>query len=236
LNSATNKNAIIIVAESPILNPKEIKSYPNLSVNYSVYLNTLLFSNWLEIFSDIGEQAEIITLMSDQDKEYIPKYFLPSNTKIFFYCGPQLLNLSEHLLKNSLSPNNKTLVLFYNSIGVTQSDILRIFNLIQSEESSIVIGKSNRNQIVFTCSYGVDEELIVPLIVTKRKYHEFLNMITSKDIFIHTLDGFLSIDDFEDIKKLYIELSKKESLSFCGQKMHESFNDLFIEYKELLNV
>ena len=63
-----------------------------------------------------------------------------------------------------------------------------------------------------------------------------LSLISSKDIFIHTLDNFLSINDFEDIKKLYIELSKKESLSYCSQNMHESFNDLFIEYKELLNV
>ena len=74
------------------------------------------------------------------------------------------------------------------------------------------------------------------IFLAERKFGKFLSSISSKDIFIHSLDNILSINDFEDIKKLYIELSKKESLSYCSQKMHESFNDLFIEYKELLNV
>lgn len=236
MSNTPNKNSVIIVADSPIINPKEIKSYPNLSVNYSVYLNTLLYSNWLEIFSDIKEQVEIFTLLNKKDMEYIPKYFLPDEAHTIIYSEPQLTNLSEYLLKQHLSVNSKSLVLFYNSIGLKLHDILRIFNLIQTDEPSIVIGKSVRNKIILACSYGLDEDLIDPIIDAKRKYDDYLSLITSKDIFIHTLDGFLSIDNFEDIKKLYIELSKKESLSYCSQKMHESFNDLFIEYKELLNV
>ena len=236
MSNISNKNTVIIVTDSPILNPKEIKSYPNLSINYSVYLNTLLYSNWLEIFSDMKEQVELFTLLSEKDLEYIPKYFLPDEAHTITYNEPHLTKLSEYLFRQSLSTNSKTLVLFYNSIGLRQSDILRIFDLIQTEEPTIVIGKSVRDNIILACSYGLEEDLIDPIIASKRKYVEYLNMITSKDIFIHTLDGFLSIDNFEDIKKLYIELSKKESLSYCGQKMHENFNDLFIEYKELLNV
>ncbi len=92
----------------------------------------------------------------------------------------------------------------------------------------MVIGKSSQDKIVLTCSYGVDKDLIDPILLQIEEYTvNILNSISSKDIFIHTLDDFLSIDDFEDIKKLYIELSKKESLSYCSQKMHESFNDLF---------
>jgi hypothetical protein len=236
LSSTPNKNSVIIIADSPIINPKEIKSYANLSVNYSVYLNTLLFSNWLEIFSNIKEQVDIFTLLNEKDMEYIPKYFLPDEAHTITYNEPQLTKLSEYLLKQPLSTNSKTLVLFYNSIGLRQTDILRIFNLIQTEEPTIVIGKSVPDKIILACSYGLDKDLIDPIIITKRKYDSFLNFISGKDIFIHTLDGFLSIDNFEDIKKLYIELSKKESLSYCSQKMHENFNDLFIEYKELLNV
>ena len=94
----------------------------------------------------------------------------------------------------------------------------------------MVIGKSKRNKVILTCSYEVDKDLISPLFSTKRNFLNYLNYISSKDIFIHSLEGYFSIDDFEDIKKLYIELSKKESLSYCSQKMHESFNDLFVEY------
>jgi hypothetical protein len=235
LNNAQNKNSVIIVADSPIINPKVIKSYPNLSVNYSVYLNTLLYSNWLEIFSGLNEQVEIYTLLCERDVEYIPKYFLPQGTHLISYNEPQLRALSEHLLNQPLSLNSKTLVLFYNSIGLKPNDIFRIFDLLLTDEPSIVIGKSVNNKIVFTCTNGLDRELIDPIVSVKKNYNDYLSLISSKDIFIHALDGFTSIDSFEDIKKLYIELSKKESLSYCSQKMHESFNDLFIEYKELLN-
>jgi len=227
---------VIIVAENPIMNPSEIIPYQNLSVNYSVFLNTLLFSNWVEILSENKENFDIITLLNEKDQEYLPKYFLPQDAVAIFSNESQLSEISEHLFKQTTASNPKTIILFYNSIGLNLNDISRLFNLIQTDEPSIVIGKSNRDRIVYTCSSGVDKELVDPIFVTKRKYAAYLNAISSKDIYIHTMDGFLSIDDFKDIKKLYIELSKKESLSYCSQKMHEGFNDLFIEYKELLDV
>lgn len=231
-----NKDTVIIIAASAILNPKEIKPYDNISVNYSVYLNTLLYSNWLEIFKNIGEQYQIIALLSEIDREFLPKYFIPPEIQQIFYKETPLKNLTDFLNNQSSVINSKTLVLFYNSMGIKQSDISRVFNLNQIEESSIIIGRSVRGNIVFACTYGLDKDIFDPLLIINRKYDEYLSLISSKDIFIHTLDNFLSIDDFEDIKKLYIELSKKESLSYCSQNMHESFNDLFIEYKELLNV
>ena len=231
-----NKDTVIIIAASAILNPKEIKPYDNISVNYSVYLNTLLYSNWLEIFKNIGEEYEIIALLSEIDREFLPKYFIPPEIQQIFYKETPLKNLTDFLNNQSSVINSKTLVLFYNSMGIKQSDISRVFNLNQTEESSLIIGKSVRGNIVFACTYGLDKDIFDPLLIINRKYDEYLSLISSKDIFIHTLDNFLSIDDFEDIKKLYIELSKKESLSYCSQNMHESFNDLFIEYKELLNV
>jgi hypothetical protein len=235
LNNTTNKNSIIVIAETAILNPIEIDVYQNLSVNYSVFLNTLLFSNWVEILSEIRNDFEIITFLNEKDKEFLPKYFLPFDTKTIFYNQSQLSDLTNYIVGNTLSGSLKNMILFYNSIGMNRNDISRAFNLIQSDEPSMVIGKSNQDRIVFTCTSGVDQDLIDPIFMTKRKYSKYLSSISSKDLFIHTLDNFLLIDDFEDIKKLYIELSKKESLSYCSQKMHESFNDLFIEYKDLLN-
>jgi len=236
LNDKKNKNSIIIIAESPILNPAEINIYDNLSVNYSVFLNTLLFSNWAEILSEFREDFEIFTFLNEKDDEFLPKYFLPFDIKIIFYEQSQANDLTEQFIKNTFSDSSKNMILFYNSIGMTRSDIFRAFDLIQSDEPSIVIGKSNQDRIVFTCTPGVDKDLLDHIFLTKRKYSKYLTSISRNDLFIHTLDNFLSIDDFEDIKKLYIELSKKESLSYCSKKMHESFNDLFIEYKDLLNV
>ena len=231
-----SKGSILITAEGSILNPKEISPYPNLSTNYSVYLNTLLFSNWMEIFSEINNLADISTLLSGADTEYIPKYFLPDESHTIYYDNRQLKTLYEHFIQKPLLSNSKYLVLFYNSIGIRPGDFQRLFDLIQTDEPYILIGKSVRNKIVFICTSENDKNLLDSLITSGRQYDEYLNLISSKDIFIYTLDNFLSIDDFEDIKKLYIELSKKESLSYCSKKMHEGFNDLFIEYKELLNV
>jgi len=236
LNNTANKNSIVIIAESSILNPTEIEVYQNLSVNYSVFLNTLLFSNWVEILSEMRNDFEIVTFLDERDKEFLPKYFLPFDTKTVFYNPAQLSDLAENIIKNISTGSLKNMVLFYNSIGIKRNDILRAFNLIQADEPSMVIGKSSQDKIVFTCTPGVDQDLINPIFEVDRKYSKYLNSISSKDLFINTLDNFLSIDDFEDIKKLYIELSKKESLSYCSPKMHESFNDLFIEYKELLDV
>lgn len=235
MNNTTNKSSIIIIAESSILNPAEIEAYQNLSVNYSVFLNTLLFSNWVEILSEVREDFEIITFLNERDKEFLPKYFLPFDTKTIFYSQSQLSDLTDYIAGDTSSGSLKNMILFYNSIGMTRNDIFRAFNLIQSDEPSMVIGKTSQDSIIFTCTSGFDQDLIDPIFSTKRKYSKYLSSISSKDLFIHTLDNFLSIDDFEDIKKLYIELSKKESLSYCSPKMHESFNDLFIEYKELLN-
>jgi hypothetical protein len=236
LNNTANKNSIIIIAESSILNPSEINVYQNLSVNYSVFLNTLLFSNWVEILSEIRNDFEIITFLDERDKEFLPKYFLPFDTKTIFYSTAQLSDLTGNVIKNIATDSLKNMVLFYNLIGLTINDIMRSFNLVQADEPSMVIGKSSHDKIVFTCTSGIDEDLLDPIFSAERKYSKYLNSISNKDLFINTLDNFLSIDDFEDIKKLYIELSKKESLSYCSPKMHESFNDLFIEYKELLDV
>lgn len=231
-----SKNTVIILAEFPTLNPDRITPIPGLSLKYTGYLNSLLISNWVELIYQLNESIEPFFLFNELDKEFIPKNLTGEKFNCIFYLEESLKNLYENILKKLTSENSKTLIIFYNSIGLKQSDISRIFNLIQTEESSLVIGKSNRDRIVFSSSNSIDKNLTDPLLITKRKYEEYLGLITVKDIFIHTMGGFLSIDDFEDIKNLYIELSKKESLLYCSQKMHESFNDLFIEYKELLNV
>jgi len=67
------------------------------------------------------------------------------------------------------------------------------------------------------------------------EYDKFLLEAGKSDLFLNTLNGFQLIENFSEFKYLYIELSKKESLSYCSQQMHERFTNLFIEYKDLLN-
>lgn len=231
------KDSIIILADSPILNPREIIPYPNLSTNYSVYLNTLLFSNWMDILSEKQNQFEVSAFLNKMDKEYLPKYILPGESNTIFYEDELISDFfKDNLLAHSSSAESKTIVLYFNTIGLKMDELYRMFNLVQMDEPSIVVGKSDAQKINCICAKQPNTEVIELLISAKRNFEEYLKLLSDKDYFIHTIRNFLSIDDFEDIKKLYIELSKKESLSYCSQKMHESFNDLFIEYKEQLNV
>ena len=65
-------------------------------------------------------------------------------------------------------------------------------------------------------------------------YDNFLLYTSKHEHFLHVIDNFLVIRNIEDFKDLYKELSKKESLAYCSQIMHEKFTQLFIEYKDLL--
>lgn len=227
---------IFLVADSPILNPKETVTYENLSQSYSIFLNTMLFTNWIEVLSEIQDNFKIITFLNESDEEYLPKYFLQPLIENVFYTPDQLSNFSNSISNYNTDVNSKSLILFSNSIGLNKSDILRVFNLVQSDEPAIIIGKSKQDKIGFSCTSSSNIKLFDSIFKSERIYSRYLQSISSEDLLIHTLDNFLQVNDFQDIKKLYIELSKKESLAYCSPKMHESFNDLFIEYKDLLNV
>ena len=236
MSNTENKNTIILFSDKPILNLNEVREYQNLTSNYSVYLNTLLYSNWIEILSEINEDYDIIYFLHESDKDHLPKYFLPDKANIRFYNNKISLSLHDSFLKFLSVNNSKTLILFSNVIGINKKDINRIFNLLQPDEPSVVIGKSGKDQLIFICTSGLDKDVIDPILESDRNYSKYLFLLNNRDLFINTMENFMSINDFEDFKKLYIELSKKESLSYCSPKMHESFNDLFIEYKDLLNV
>jgi len=235
LKSFAKRNTIILISDKSVFNPDTAITYQNISAEYSIYLNTLLISNWVEISAGLKAEYNLITFIDSRDEEHLPKYFLPDDFNLIYYQKEQMENFVEKYVRSSIDQGSNCLLIFCNTIGVTINDVARAFSLLQSDEPSIVIGRSIQNQITFICASDSDAELMDFLFSTKRNFQEYLKLISARDIYIHTLDKFFSINDFQDIKKLYIELSKKESLSYCSQKMHESFNDLFIEYKELLN-
>jgi len=229
------RNTIVLISDKSVFNLDTAITYQNISAEYSIYLNTLLISNWVEISEVLKSEYNLIALIDSRDEGHLPKYLLPDDFNLIYYQKDHKDNFVEKYIRSSVDQGSNCLFIFCNTIGVTIKDLARAFSLLQSDEPSIIIGKSIQNQITFICTSNSDAELIDLLFSTKRNFQDYLRLISAKDIYIHTLDKFLSINDFQDIKKLYIELSKKESLSYCSQKMHESFNDLFIEYKELLN-
>lgn len=235
--------AIYLFASSPILITEEIdtgkRMIDGLSLHDTVYLNSLLYSNWVEIlsqqFQQASEQFDIYYLLDKRDKEFIPKNFLPENSNLIF-TGPSIQSNEWNEFQTKYFqnyPNN--LLISFNSIGIKTEDLKKIFELLLIEDTALVIGRSGCDRIAFLGFNKISEEIFDGFYSQLLTYTDYLTKISSKDYYIHILEGFLSVKDLKDFKKLYIELSKKESLSYCSEKIHERFNDLFIEYKELLN-
>jgi len=231
-----NRNKIIIICESPIFNHSSVKAFPELNIEYSVYLNSLLLSNWVELLADKIAEYEKYVLLSREDEEFLTGNLIPKNFHVIFHDGLKSLSAQELLQKETSNNSSKILLVFFNSIGLRDNDIQRTFNLVNQDEVSIVVAKLTDSKLIFNCCLITENYIIDSFMNANRDFNKFFNSISERDVFIHMKDRILSIDDFEDIKKLYIELSKKDSLAYCSKTMHESFNDLFIEYKDLLNV
>jgi hypothetical protein len=230
-----NKNSIFLFAHKPILNPKRIKVFEKLNAYYSIYLNSLLYLNWIEMFSSIKTNFDFYFVLNKEDKDFIPKNFIPDyGTVILLESG--MSNFLKTIVKNIRQVNyTKQIYIFYNSIRVAKEDVTKTFNLLSIDDQSIVVGKSENELIAFLGTNTADNNILNNLFLENITYAKLLNNLSKMDIFIQTIDNFLTLNNFNDVKKLYIELSKKESLSFCSENMHERFNDLFIEYKNLLN-
>ncbi|MBT8378269.1 MAG: hypothetical protein KJN64_03470 [Ignavibacteria bacterium] len=231
-----NKSTIFIFANKPILNPEKVKLFENLNSNYTVYLNSLLYLNWIEVVSSIKNNYDVYYCMNFNDKDFIPKNFFPRLKNLLLLDNNSTIQLEETFKNLQLKNYTKYLFIFYNSIGISNEDINNTFNLLSIDNISITIGKARNDQLIFAGTNSIDQDFFEKLFAVRFEYDNFVEQIIKEDVFIHKIaNNYLSINDFTDVKKLYIELSKKVSLAYCSEIMHERFNDLFVEYKDLLN-
>jgi hypothetical protein len=76
------------------------------------------------------------------------------------------------------------------------------------------------------------ESLFAELGSSQLKYDDILCELNKAGCFLFTLSGYLTIENICDFRELYRVLSRKESIEFCCQDIHEQFTHLFIEHKE----
>jgi hypothetical protein len=126
------------------------------------------------------------------------------------------------------------LLIFSNSICVSANDIQQAFNLLSIEDEAVVIGRTNDGEVTFIGFNTFNFELFGEIDWDNFTYDNFLTYVSKHEHFLHVINNFLVVKNAEGFKSLYKELSKKESLSYCSQNMHEKFTHLFIEYKDLL--
>jgi hypothetical protein len=172
--------------------------------------------------------------MDNKDKNFILKNFIPDEVNLFFTNTKNISKQFEDLGKIFFQHHSNNALIHLNTFGVSLSKFVKLFDLLSIEDESIVVGKTDKDKVGFIGSNNLNEKIYEEFFLSKLDYEKYLADISNKDNFVNVLSGFLAINDMEDFKSLYDELSKKESLEYCSQEMHERFTHLFIEYRELL--
>lgn len=229
------KNCIYLFSHTPILNIDFTPPLEKLSKHSTVYLNSLLYSNYIKLFENLGTKTEIVYCLDIKDREFIPKYFFPKGSTVYFLDYKSTDSHFDEFNKNFFLRYNRNLLISYNSIGIKPGDINKIFNLLSKEDSSVLLGRSQTDNVVLLGCNNILPDIFKLFLSNQKDYNDFLVQISNMDIFVNTLSGILEISNFREFKKLYKELAKKESIDYCNTEMHESFTNLFVEYKEQLD-
>ncbi|MFC2094091.1 hypothetical protein ACFLSH_00550 [Bacteroidota bacterium] len=229
------KNCIYILSLHPVFNGEAIPNFENLSLRDSNLLYNHLLANLIEIFTQTDLIFELVFCFNEKDEKYIPANFLPDGSIVFFNSSENNDSNLERVGKSYFSSFENNIIIGANVIGISENTIKKIFNLLAIEDDVLVMGKSFNKKVALLAFNNIEINLLDEMFSTTLEYDNFLIEAGKSDLFLNTLNGFQLIESFSDFKNLYIELSKKESLAYCSQQMHERFTNLFIEYKDLLN-
>jgi hypothetical protein len=229
-----NINAVYLLADHPFLNTKRTPVFGKLNLNDSIFLYSQLFTNNLRNLSGLKNKVNIICILDSMDKEFIPKNFIPEEVNLYFLNTQNISKQFDDLNTKFFKYHLHNVLIHLNAFGVSLNKFVKMFDLLSIEDESIVVGKTDKDKVGFIGSNNLKEEIYKEFFLSKLNYEKYLADISNKDNFVNVLTGFLAINNMEDFKSLYEEISKKESLEYCSQEMHERFTHLFIEYRELL--
>lgn len=226
------ESAIYIYAPNPVFNPAAVKCFASFDQADSVILFSSLIENMIEIIGSLKISTDNFLLLNAED-ERLYTSIDPDKFKIKFLDEDNIEEIVNFLTNKSQNYQNNLLILS-DTIGISSDSIAHCFNLLNIEDDCLVIGKSYSGFISFLAYNNVESRIVDYLFKSDYNYMEFLAHLETCPAFINVMEKFQRILSIDDFKKLYIELSKKESLSYCSQEMHERFTHLFVEHKELL--
>lgn len=226
------ESAVYIFTPHPVYNPVTVKNFNNFDKADSVILHSTLLENLLEVVSSLKFNCDKFLFLTIEDEHLFKADLFPS-FKVKFLPENLRAELSDYLSKKSLDYSNNILILS-DSVGISGESISNCFNLLNIEDDSLVIGKTFSGYISFIAYNNIDVKIVDYLFRSNFDYMKFLSYLDTCPAFINIMEKFQRILSLDDFKKLYIELSKKESMDYCSQQMHERFTHLFIEHKELL--
>lgn len=228
------KHCAYVFALNPLFNKKSMEIFGNFDEENTVLLNKALLTNYFELLSGQNLYKKIFVL-SKEDEDCFPEELKENGAEIIFADTSDGKIFLKKLNEKYFEDCHNNLVLFYNSIGIKKDDIAGAFNFLDMEDETFVIGKSSNNNSAFIGFNNFNAELFASINWQHLDFDQILFSACKHENFVHIMsNNFMSINSIKDFKNLYGELSKKESLSYCSQNIHEQFTHLFIEYKDLL--
>jgi len=229
-----SNSCIFLLPLFPFYNKSKVPSFEQMTREHSSLLFSALYENYREVFNEIKDDCTLVYLLDENDKDDKPDYIKESIPEISWVNTDSLNNEIKNLNDRYFKRYHNNLMIFSHSIGISPSDIKKIFSLLEIEDESVFIGRGNDERISLLGFNSYNEDLFGNIKEDRNHYNEMLIKAGKEENFVHTLNNYMLIETREDFIKLYNELSKKESLQYCSQTIHEKFTHLFIEYKELL--
>lgn len=199
-----------------------------------IYLAQTLYINILENLHGKENKFDVYCIWDEKEKENLPEEFKLGNYKIFFIDLTNKNLLFEKLSSKEFGLYKNNLIVISNVIDLKPIDYDQCFNLLSTENESLVIAKNKEGMIAAFGFNKYSKEIFQSFISSNFSYNELLSVIKSCEHFMHIINDVLLVNNINNFKQLYLELSQKQSMTYCSQQMHERFTHLFVEYKDLL--
>jgi glycosyltransferase A (GT-A) superfamily protein (DUF2064 family) len=213
---------------------ENVPLFEGMDKEHSSMLYSALTENYGEVFETFTSKINAVYIFDNKDREVLPEKFRNAGTIVFYGDTENKTKMFRNLSEKYFNKFHNNLIIFSNSIGITVNEINQAMNLLSIEDEAFVIGKTSSGAVAFIGFNTYNSELFEEIDWNNFNYDNFLLYASKHDHFLHVINSLLVVKNIEDFKTLYKELSKKESLAYCSQNMHEKFTHLFIEYKDLL--
>ncbi len=227
-------SCIYLVSIFPMFNEKSVLPLGKIDKNHTSQLYANLILNHKENLNQILNNTSVLYGFDGNDREHLPAEFSNIRLKNIFPDSENPYQRIKNIADKHFGFYNNNLVIFSNSIGFSPSELRKILDLLTIESEAVIIGKSINGGVSFIGFNYLNQELLQDIHWNGIEYENLLHKVNKYDNFVYVRENSLVIRAEKDFKLLYAELSKKESLDYCSQQMHEKFTHIFIEYKELL--
>jgi len=229
-----NSKAVYIFPYYPSQTEELFNNLKGFSKAEVSFLSISLYLNILENLTAKEDKIDIYCIWDEEEIVNLPDELKNKNHKIVFADVSKKKIIFEKLSSKEFLLYKNNLIIFSDVIDIKSSDYEQYYNLLKTENESLVIAKNKEDSIAVFGFNKYSDEIMDSLLLSNFNYNDFLGRNNSCTHFMHIVNDVLLVRSIDNFKQLYAELSQKKSIEYCSQQMHERFTHLFVEYKDLL--